>query len=269
DDLTVEWRGAVSRANRESPYETGISYENVEGYWSHDASRVQNYIRFGEVEDEVASGGVDVGWRLPTEREFVLSGGASYSDNDRSAWQREFRFLALDGALPFYNRYQRIDYLFSDYNLSQDLLRLRETTGNTGAAAYDATLKVRAAYLQLEGEVVPMVRASLGVRYEDATQAVHPYDIFTGQRIESPAPLEEDYLLPAATVTWNFADNQQLRFGVSETIARPQFREMAPQQYNDPDNDRLFYGNPNLVDSKLRHFDLRYEWFCGAGEYLT
>src|SRR5690606_5225050 len=103
DDLTVEWRGAVSRANRESPYETGISYENVEGYWSHDASRVQNYIRFGEVEDEVASGGVDVGWRLPTEREFVLSGGASYSDNDRSAWQREFRFLALDGALPFYN----------------------------------------------------------------------------------------------------------------------------------------------------------------------
>lgn len=269
DDLTVEWRGAVSRANRESPYETGISYENVEGYWTHDASRVQNYIRFGEVEDEVASGGVDVGWRLPTEREFVLSGGASYSDNDRSAWQREFRFLALDGALPFYNRYQRIDYLFSDYNLSQDLLRLRETTGNTGAAAYDATLKVRAAYLQLEGEVVPMVRASLGVRYEDATQAVHPYDIFTGQRIESPAPLEEDYLLPAATVTWNFADNQQLRFGVSETIARPQFREMAPQQYNDPDNDRLFYGNPNLVDSKLRNFDLRYEWFFGAGEYLT
>lgn len=269
DDLTVEWRGAVSRANRESPYETGISYENVEGYWSHDASRVQNYIRFGEVEDEVASGGVDLKWRLPTEREFVLSGGASYSDNDRSAWQREFRFLALDGALPFYNRYQRIDYLFSDYNLSQDLLRLRETTGNTGAAAYDATLKVRAAYLQLEGEVVPMVRASLGVRYEDATQAVHPYDIFTGQRIESPAPLEEDYLLPAATVTWNFADNQQLRFGVSETIARPQFREMAPQQYNDPDNDRLFYGNPNLVDSKLRNFDLRYEWFFGAGEYLT
>lgn len=269
DDLTVEWRGAVSRANRESPYETGISYENVEGYWSHDASRVQNYIRFGEVEDEVVSGGVDLKWRLPTEREFVLSGGASYSDNDRSAWQREFRFLALDGALPFYNRYQRIDYLFSDYNLSQDLLRLRETTGNTGAAAYDATLKVRAAYLQLEGEVVPMVRASLGVRYEDATQAVHPYDIFTGQRIESPAPLEEDYLLPAATVTWNFADNQQLRFGVSETIARPQFREMAPQQYNDPDNDRLFYGNPNLVDSKLRNFDLRYEWFFGAGEYLT
>lgn len=269
DDLTVEWRGAVSRANRESPYETGISYENVEGYWSHDASRVQNYIRFGEVEDEVVSGGVDLKWRLPTEREFVLSGGASYSDNDRSAWQREFRFLALDGALPFYNRYQRIDYLFSDYNLSQDLLRLRETTGNTGAAAYDATLKVRAAYLQLEGEVVPMVRASLGVRYEDATQAVHPYDIFTGQRIESPAPLEEDYLLPAATVTWNFADNQQLRFGVSETIARPQFREMAPQQYTDPDNDRLFYGNPNLVDSKLRNFDLRYEWFFGAGEYLT
>ncbi|NZA26608.1 TonB-dependent receptor [Luteimonas sp. SJ-92] len=268
-DLKIEWRGAIARATRDVPYENGIRYELVDGYWAHDGSRVQNYTRFSNVEDEIASGGVDVSWRLPIERDVTLSGGASYSDNDRNAESREFRLLALDGALPFYNRYQRVDYLFSDYNLSQDLLRIRETTGSSGAAAYDATLKVKAGYLQAEGEIAPMLRATVGVRYEDATQAVHPYDIFTGARQAGPAPLQNDYLLPAATLTWNFADNQQIRFGASKTIARPQFRELAPQQYQDPDNDRLFYGNPYLVDSELLNLDVRYEWFFGSGEYFT
>jgi TonB-dependent receptor len=269
DDLKIEWRGSVARASRDVPYQTGIRYENVNGYWAHDASRVQNYTRFSGVEDQVASGGVDVTWRLPIDRELTLKAGVAYSDNDRSAWSREFRLLALDSPLPFYNQYQRVDYLFSDYNLSNDLLRLRETTGAFGAAAYDATLKTKAAYVQVEGEIVPALRATLGLRYEDATQAVHPYDIFTGVRQPSPAPLENDYLLPALTVTWNFDDNRQLRFGVSKTIARPQFREMAPQQYQDPDIDRQFFGNPFLVDSELLNFDTRYEWFFGDGEYFA
>lgn len=267
-DVIVEWRAAVAKANRDAPYETGIRYENTDGYWAHDASRVQNYFRFSEVEDEVRSAGVDLTWHLPTERSLTLTGGLAWSDNDRSSWTRTFTYLA-GGSLPFYNRYQRIDYLFSDYNLSQDLLEIREITGNAGAAAYDANLEVKAAYLQLEGEIVENVRGSLGLRFEDATQAVHPYDIFTGARLDSPDPLENDYLLPAFALTWNAADNQQIRLGASETIARPQFREMAPQQYNDPDNGRLFFGNPYLVDSKLRNFDVRYERYFEQGEYFT
>src|SRR5690606_22810537 len=118
-------------------------------------------------------------------------------DNDRSAWSREFKFLAIDGPLPFHNRYQRPDYLFSDYNLSQDLLTLRETTGGFGAAAYDATLEVLGVYAQVDTELTPRLRGTFGLRYEDATQAVHPYDIFTGVRQASPEPLRNDYVLPA------------------------------------------------------------------------
>ena len=269
DDLKIEWRGAIAKANRDVPYEKSIRYENVDGFWAHDGSRVQNATKFSNVEDQTTSGGVDLEWRLPIERDITLSAGASYMDNDRSAESREFRFLALDGALPFFNRYQRPDYLFSDFNLSQDLLRLRETTGSFGAAAYDATLKVFATYLQAEGELTPTLRATVGVRYEDATQAVHPLDIFTGAREPGPDPLRNDYFLPAATLTWNIAENMQLRFGASQTIARPQFRELAPQEYTDPDNDRLYTGNPFLVDSELTNLDARYEWFFGQGEYFT
>lgn len=271
DALKVSWRLSQSRARRLTPYETDVRYANIGGTWTHGSGA--NSLRFGAVDDEVASGGLDLDWRLPTERELTLSGGLAYFDNDRAAVQRTFRFDTLGGALPVFNQYQRFDYLFSDYNFQNGLLTVTETTpNNNGESAYEGTLKTQAAYLQLEGEIAPAWRATVGVRYEDATQAVHPLNIFSGERVGgvfAAEPLRNDYLLPAATVTWNFADNQQIRFGASQTIARPQFRELAPQQYTDPDNNRLFFGNPFLVDSELTNLDLRYEWFFDAGEYLT
>src|SRR3546814_3158306 len=90
---------------------------------------------------------------------------------------------------------------------SADLLR--ETTGGTGAAAYDASLETRAAYVEVESQLTGTVRASLGVRYEDASQEVQPIDLFgEGQPLPTAAPLENDYFLPAFTLTWNFADNR-------------------------------------------------------------
>jgi hypothetical protein len=61
----------------------------------------------------------------------------------------------------------------------------------------------------------------------------------------------------------------QIRLGASKTIARPQFRELAPQQYLDLDSDRLFIGNTYLVDSELVNLDARFEWYFGEREYFT
>ncbi|MFC3717296.1 TonB-dependent receptor domain-containing protein [Luteimonas soli] len=269
-DVQVDWRAGHSRASRSAPYEKGFRYrEDAYGFWAHDASQAQNYTRFSQVDERVDNAGVDAAWRLPTEMDLTLNFGGAWSDTERSAVTREFRLLSL-GNLPFYERYQRPDYLLSDYNISQGYLTLRETTGGTGAAAYDASLETRAAYVEVESQLTGTVRASLGVRYEDATQEVQPIDLFgEGQPLPTAAPLENDYFLPALTLTWNFADNQQLRFAASQTIARPQFRELAPQQYLDLDNDRLVIGNPFLVDSELLNLDARYEWYYGAGEYFS
>src|SRR5690606_12104141 len=61
----------------------------------------------------------------------------------------------------------------------------------------------------------------------------------------------------------------QLRVAASNTIGRPQFRELAPQQYLDPDSDRLFIGNPYLTDTELMNFDTRYEYFFGTNQFFT
>jgi outer membrane receptor protein involved in Fe transport len=58
----------------------------------------------------------------------------------------------------------------------------------------------------------------------------------------------------------------QARLHASKTIARPQFRELAPQTYLDTDTDRSSFGNPFLVDSELLNFEARWEWFLGRDE---
>ena len=270
-DLQVDWRTAFARTSRDAPYEKGIRYRLVNGVYLHNASQEQNYTRFSEVEDSVFSAGLDLSYTLPLSsvREVIVSGGVAYMDNDRQAESREFRFLALNNSLSLAEQMQRVDFLLSDYNIRPDGLVIRETTGADGAAAYEAALETKAAYIQADAEIFPLVRLAAGVRYEDATQSVTPVDLFSGTVTQLAEPLENAYWLPTATVTWNFYEDMQLRFGASKTIARPQFRELAPQQYLDPDSDRLFIGNPYLTDSELLNIDARYEWYFANQQYLT
>lgn len=268
----IEWRGSVARTTRDAPYEKGIRYRLVGDEWLHNASQEQNYTRFSEVEDDIASAGLDLSYAFTASgrQDTVVSAGIAWLDNDRSSESREFRLLALDNALPLDIQRERVDFLLSNVNIAPGLLSIRETTGADGAAAYDAALRVDAAYLQLDAEFIPLVRTSFGVRYEDAEQSVTPRNLFAaGPAPLAAPPLVNDYVLPTATVTWNFFENMQLRLGASKTIGRPQFRELAPQQYLDTDSDRLFIGNPFLTDTEIVNVDSRYEWYFDPGEFLT
>ena len=270
-DLELSWRGAYALTQRDAPYEKVIRYRlDPDGVYRHDTEAQRNSTSFSELEDEILSGGADLAWTtaLSDVRDLTVRGGVAYSDNTRDAQRRDFRFYAPNG-LPLDVQDSRVDYLFSDFNLGPNLLELQEITPSGGAAAYDAGLETQAAYVQVEAEIIPLVSVSAGVRYEDATQFVTPVDLFGGALVFQPTQLENTYWLPSATLTWNFAEDMQLRLGASKTIGRPQFRELAPQQYLDPDNDRLFFGNPYLVDTELVNLDARVEWYFARGQYVT
>src|SRR3546814_18209885 len=99
--------------------------------------------------------------------DLTLNFGGAWSDTERNAVTREFRLLSL-GNLPFYERYQRPDFLLSDYHISQGYLTLRETNGCTGAAAYDASLETRSAYGEGESTLTGPDGATPGGRSDAA-----------------------------------------------------------------------------------------------------
>lgn len=272
DRLTFDWRGAYAVTTRDVPYEKAIRYAlDADDIWFHDGSRVQNSTSFSMLEDTVTSFGAALTWdfSLGEGRDGKLIGGVDHYDNERESESRLFRFLP-NGVLPFNIQYSRVDFLFSDVNISPDRFTISERTGSAGAAAYDAGLKVSAAYAKVDVEIIPLVRVAAGVRFEDAKQDVTVVKLFTAEAEPTQvAPIEESYVLPSVTVTWNFKEDMQLRGGLSKTIGRPQFRELAPQVYLDPEQDRLFSGNPYLVDTEMTNFDARYEWYYDAGQYVT
>lgn len=273
NDLSVNVRGTYARSSRNSPYEREFRYlENVLA----DGSRALTndlrstgtgaFVAFSELTDEVWGGAFDVGYRLPTSRPVTVSAGYAYTDNTRSATRRDFRYFPEQDLAPGVEQ-QRPDFLVSEFNIRAFDILLRDQSGAAGTAAYDAGLRVHAGYGQVEAEVADGLRITAGIRYEQGRQFVESLDLF-GTGGGSINQLDNSYWLPSATLTWNFAEDMQLRLSASQTIARPQFRELAPQQFVDVDNDRVSFGNPFLVDSRLDNIEGRYEWFFGRDERL-
>ena len=266
--LEFDWRAAWAHTSRDAPYESRFQYGvNADGDYIHNPS---NLISFSELDEDVVSGGADVSYALPLSdaREAVFSLGVAYMDSSRDATRYDLQLAAVSG-LTDEQRQSRIDYLYSDFNINPTTIELRQVSGTNGAGAYEAELKVGAIYAQVDAEIIPLVRTTVGVRFEDGQQSVTPRDLFGGATTFVATELEEQYYLPAFTTTWNFAEDQQLRFGASQTIGRPQFRELAPQSYIDPESDREFTGNPFLVDTEILNVDARYEWYFARQQYLT
>ena len=265
--LEFNWRAAFARTSRDAPYESRFQYgQNGAGDFIHNPF---NLISFSELEEDVISGGADISYVLPLSnaREAVFSFGVARTDSSRDATRHDLQLAPVSG-LTDAQRLSRIDYLYSDFNINPTTIELREVSGTNGAGAYEADLVVNAAYAQVDAEIFPLIRTTLGVRYEDGSQSVAPRDLF-GAAVFPVTTLNEEYLLPAFTATWNFAEDQQFRFGTSQTIGRPQFRELAPQAYIDPESDREFTGNPFLVDTEILNIDARYEWYFARQQYLT
>ncbi|MEO0699272.1 MAG: TonB-dependent receptor, partial [Pseudomonadota bacterium] len=144
-------------------------------------------------------------------------------------------------------------------------------TEATPFPVFDAALEIHAGYGLVRWLPLDTLTIEAGVRYEDATQLVAlDQTVFT-----TPIPgatetnLFNDYFLPSATVTWEPVDDLQVRLSASQTIARPQFRELVEQVYFDPESNREFVGNPLLDDSELLNIEARLEYYLGGPDRVS
>jgi TonB-dependent receptor len=270
-DFDLDFRGTYAKSQRESPYERVNSYRfsNQFNDFFNDlrTNGTSSTIAFSDLNDEVYSSSIDLSYKLPTSFDATVSAGYAYLNNTRFSVRRDFRYLPVD-VLPAEVSQLRPDFLLSDFTVQTFNILLTETSGNAGVAAYRSGLEVQAGYAQIEAEVIPKVKVQLGVRYEDGDEFVSPVDLFGTGGLTTTRIKKDDYL-PAATFTWNFFEDMQLRLAASKTLARPQFRELAPQQYLDSEVDRTFFGNQFLANSKLENLDARYEWFFAKDQRLT
>jgi outer membrane receptor protein involved in Fe transport len=267
DRLEFTWRGSASTSTRDAPYERFLRrFPDSSGTPIYSVAN--NYtIRFSELTDDLLSGGMDVSYTFDVGpgQEGKIQGGLESSTTDREFDLYGFRF-AGGNSLPLDVQQARPDYLFSPDNISPNRFVLQEVVSTNDS--YAAELDTNAGYVLADIELFPFIRIAGGIRYEEATQSVRTFDRF-GNPGAGTVDLVNDYVLPSATFTWNFADDLQFRLAYSETITRPQFRELARSSYFDPDTGRTYRGNNGLVDSQLKNYDTRLEYYLGRNQFVT
>lgn len=275
--LQLDLRGSYANSQREAPYERGFTYVRTNLPTTQDptgnkfvndlgGNRGDATIAFSDLNEDLWSGGIDLSYEIAPR--VTASIGYAYSDTSRTSVRRAFQFRGSNLPLPVIQL--RPDYLLSDSTIQHFGISMIETSAQDGTAAFAADLTNHAAYAQLQAPIVEALTVNLGVRYEKAKQTVAPIDLFnSGASAIARTNLNNDYWLPAITFTWEMAPGMQFRASGSRTIARPQFRELVAQVYQDPESNRLFRGNPSLTDSRLWNAEARYEFYFGRDQRLT
>lgn len=272
-DLSVDLRGGYAQTQREAPFEYEFTYVRTNQANQDtgdifinvlDRQRGSGSVAFSELSEDLYYGGIDLSY--PVAEWLTATVGYAYTDTSRFS---ERRLFLIDGDnIPPAVGALRPDLLLGDAVIDFFDIGLSEPTQSDPAFA--AGLEIHAGYAKLNIEPVFGVSIDLGVRYEDAVQTVA-----TVQRFDNPfvslanTLIENDYFLPGVTVTWEATDSLQFRASASQTIARPQFRELIFQPFTDPDNQRQFIGNPALIDSELVNAEVRAEYYFGKGNRVS
>jgi hypothetical protein len=275
DPVTLGGRASWSESQRDSPYELGIGYQrsNIEADPFGDTfiNRLDNgqtgfaTAAFSKLDETLKSAGVDVTWEIVPS--FKATAGYDFSHTERDSTRREFQIVAPSN-FPSAVASLRPDYLLGPAVIEHFGITLVETTESDPAFA--AALRTNAAYLQFQANFTDAVDLSFGARHERGQQEVRPLQVFdTLTNSGASTRLDNTYVLPAATLTWRLNDAMQMRFNASQTIARPQFRELMFQSYYDPESNRAYRGNPLLIDSEFVNGEARFEWYFAPEERMS
>ncbi|KPP82166.1 MAG: TonB-dependent receptor [Oceanicaulis sp. HLUCCA04] len=265
-NLEARWRGSIAQATRETPFLQELTrLEQANGDIAF-TSAARYEIQFTDLTDDLTNIGGELlyTFNLPGSRELVFMVGGDSTRTEREYTTLFFR-MGGGNSLPADTQIARPDFLFAPDNIGPTRFQLTEVQNTQ--SNYLGELDVDSVFAQADFDITSFIRATVGVRYEDALQTVQTFSRF-GQ-LGRGAVLDNDYVLPAATVTWNFANDLQLRLGYSETIARPQFREFANSGFFDPESQRSFRGFDGLVDSELTNYDARLEYYLGRDQFVT
>jgi TonB-dependent receptor len=105
-----------------------------------------------------------------------------------------------------------------------------------------------------------------GFRIESFNQKVNTRDL-SGRKVE--VSNNNFDLLPSGSFTYKITHKQNLKLALSQTVSRPEFRELANFSYYDFVTNSSVIGNPYLERSLNTNADIRYEIFPNPGEIIS
>lgn len=269
--LALDWQYTRSTASRFEPNTREYQYAIRPGQQAFGLIRGSsgNAQRAARLEDEAEEARIGVKLPVPMPGQWALElhGGVGELDRERDSVIRRYRFRL--GNSPVLRDLNDIEEIFSPIYIGTDPTLVTLIDGFQPTDTYRAEQDLGSRFLSADLAWSDRFRLNLGVRREDNLQTVTTFQPFNPNAAPEVGRIEATDTLPAATATWFIGDGSQLRFGYSETLSRPDFRELTRAPFTDPLTDVTTRGNPDLRQSRIRNFDLRWEHYFSATELLS
>jgi outer membrane receptor protein involved in Fe transport len=262
----IDWSVSLSDVQRSEPdrsdlaYGTELNGVSVAPYWMGTA---RSAIRTFSQVDET---GWDLGGSVrrvfgSLSRPLTVKLGGAFRDVNRDADTRAYdinnRTLSQAelAAAP--------EAIFDGTFAEQGRLTM---FANANAGRYTAEDRIIAGFAQAELPLSGRLSLIGGARVENWRLNVDTRTV-TGAVIAAK-PRETD-VLPALAVTYHPTDDQNLRLSATQTLARPEYRELSPVPYFEQIGLLTTFGNPDLSRTLIRNLDARWEWYPRPGEVLS
>ena len=220
---------------------------------------------FGYLNDYVYTTGADITKNFRTgDLIQTVKGGYMFQVKDRLFDARPFSiYLSSDN--PVLRKLPE-DRIFDPANFgtgTDSKFGFDELSGNQ--FRYIANTILNAGYIQFDNQLTSKIRAVWGVRVENFDQVIGSLKQSDPRHVHTKV---NDFL-PGVNINFKLNDKTNLRLSGSQTVIRPEFRELSSLAFFDFELGATILGNSRLERTKVSNLDVRYEIYPRPGELFT
>lgn len=269
---TLEWSGALSTTTQDEPDTRFFAYtERTEPSgdvtYSASSSGFSDPSRyFRNLEENASSFQTDLSipFKSWTKQSGMAKFGVSRQAADRTFTERIFVYsigVPYTGQSEQFFGQQSLGILSFDESRNQYAFGNTIRDGSKTRNNYSGDRTVEAGYAMVELPVASWLRVVGGLRIESTDISVASKDSTVQQGL-----IEDSEILPSLNIVFPISSKMNIRAAYTQTLARPTFREIAPFSSFDFILGNYRIGNPDLEQTLITNYDLRWEWFRKPGE---
>jgi len=130
-------------------------------------------------------------------------------------------------------------------------------------ANFTATESITGAYIMLNQNLGEKLFMLAGVRLENTATKYTANATTNGFATVTPVTGQSNYtnIMPSLHFKYDLGENTMLRFAWTNTLARPNYADLAPTRNRDIPNNTITAGNPALKATTSRNFDLMFDHY--------
>lgn len=261
--IRFKWNGNFSINNKTQPdFRTAQyvrSFSDPNGDYELDDDDTRRFFSTLKDYNMGGSGYLLVPFTMNNEKQTFKFGGGSlvrFRDFDARIFRYEPASTQTDLSTPY-------DQMFLKSNINDQGVFLDEQTQNTDQ--YFGVSTLNSGFAMLDNKFGNL-RVIWGLRVEYFEQFLESTDLSAKRVVVNT---EKWDFLPSVNMTYSFNPKHQLRVAASKTVARPEFREIAPFQFFDYEQIWGISGETNLKRTAILNGDIRYEYYPKSGEILS